>query len=267
LCKILYLIVEYRNREEVDAFSEHVKQIHNSDCVVAVCNNTPDEAPPLTQRTSAIDILVSRPDNPGYLEGCWVALDAAYASGIAADWIAVSNTDLDLSLSEFRVLELYGDAPAVLAPRITEGPVEKNPHVLKPRSNFRLKLNHLATYTPILALPYLVASAASAKWRTGPPSTSLAKQGSRMFSPYGALILFNRAAMDSIARPRMVPLLAEEWAIATACKTAGVDILFEPNIHAIHNAHQTTGGPVTIARARMLSRAFRYIATKTAYVA
>ena len=275
--RVLFLVVAYRNAADVIEF---VRALSSTDPGLgfAVCDNTETQTDASRERLRAAlattpAVVAFRPDNPGYLDGALAALAAWRAAhgGELPEWAVLSNTDLAIEGEPFsRVL---GDrdhtVPQVLAPRLTEGParVEKNPYQPSRRNNLRLHLNAVVAWTPRTAYAYLWLAATRFRLRhgrrgNGPthvPATGTARAGTRMYAAYGATIVFSRGFLDRVGLPRNVPLLAEEFAIAEAARRAGVDITFEPRLHLHHDPHTTTGPAVTLRRAAMLSRAFRYI--------
>ena len=269
---VLFRLVAYGNIDEVDGFIDHLRNDHAQRGVgevrFAISANHSTSQPSANAGQPDV-VVVTRPDNPGYLDGGRAALAAAEARWPdSADWVILTNADLELrgaTLTE--VLATHDPArPAVLAPRITEGPenVEKNPHVLSPRTPSRLRLNHWLTMTPTVARGYLLASRARFGLRTrgDQPANGRgpAPAGTLMHSPYGAMMIFSRGFLQTVGLPAGVPLLAEEWAIAEAARKAGAPVAFEPQAHVHHTAHTTTGGKISTARARMLTVAFAYIA-------
>ncbi len=150
---VLFLLVAYGNMDEVDGFIDHLRTAEAQRGVgevrFAISDNHSTSQPSANAGQPDV-VVVTRPDNPGYLDGGRAALAAAEARWPdSADWVILTNADLELrgaTLTE--VLATHDPArPAVLAPRITEGPenVEKNPHVLSPRTPSRLRLNHVAS--------------------------------------------------------------------------------------------------------------------------
>ena len=271
--RALFLLIAYRNMDEVDGFIDHVRQALTPGSVAfSICDNSPM---PIPSRHEASPDVVSatRPDNPGYLDGGLEAL-ARYRESVGnlPDWVFLTNTDLVL-LSPSTIDHLCStyDAsePVIVAPRITEGDtkVEKNPHVPHRRSSGRLRANYFVTATPILAMGYLLLSVVrrrlayllSASVGAGTRGYVLAENGEQMYSPYGALIIFSRGFWERHGLPSGVPLLAEEFAIAETAARHGVPIVFDPAVHVHHVPHTTTGPEITWRRARLLSRAFRYI--------
>lgn len=268
--RLLWLLVAYNNLPQVDRYIDQLRGLPGSERFdFAVCDNSP--APGRSRHAPEV-LFVERPDNPGYLEGALVGLEAYVAAqGSPPGWCALSNTDLDLlSGNPLEVLDLHDAHQAVvLAPRITEGEegTEKNPHVLERRSLRRLRLNAVMGSNLVTTLLYQVLAAA--RWRasgmTGrgrhdPAVWNAAHAaGARFYSPYGALMFFSGVFVAQDPLPRLAPLLTEEYFIAEAARALGAPIVFEPRIHAHHSAHVTTGPKVSVARARATSRAFRTI--------
>ena len=265
---IVWLLVAYRNMEAVDQYIDQLDRLRSpsTSYVFGICDNSPEPASSRHARRSDV-YTVERPDNPGYLDGARAALDSMpSALRDRATWVALSNTDLSFVSSDpVEILKALGaDRPLLVAPRISEddGAIEKNPHVVIPRSPARHRLNHLMTYTPSMAIGYLLLSRGRHLLQLRRPTDSRppADPGQIMYSPYGALIFFSRAFMDAPGLPAGVPLLAEEFAIAEAARRAQAPVVYEPRIHVDHVAHSTTGPKVSRPRAAMLSRAFAYVA-------
>jgi len=264
-----FLLVAYGNPTEVVEFVDHVRMVEpGPEIRFAVCDNSPaPHATALDERTDVV--LVRRPDNPGYLPGGLAALRASVQErGALPDWAILSNTDLTFESTDLTaVLGDYDPLdPVVLAPRITEGTarIEKNPHLLVPRSLRRHRVNHYATLTPSLAYGYLMLSRVRLAVRTHrarrltQPRTSVSA-GSTIYSPYGAIMIFSRGFLDRDALPSDVPITAEEYAVAERARREGAPVVFEPRIHVHHDPHTTTGPKVSWPRAVRLSRAFTYI--------
>lgn len=269
--RLLFLLVAYHNMAEVEEFIAHLREKDPSDSFrIAVCDNTENAVDPDHGRAGIGYVLTARPDNPGYLEGALEAHRSYVAhGGEPVDWIVISNSDLRLrSEGLLSILDSRYDpcVPVVVAPRVTEAfGVEKNPHVLEPRTAARLRANRVLTATPTIALGYLRVSALKAAFRArrrsarGPHEEKAIPERQTIYSPYGAIVIFSAAFFDEVGLPPDVPLLAEEFAVAEAALKAGAPIWFEPQIHFFHEEHSTTGPKVTRRRAHMLSRAFRYI--------
>lgn len=268
--RVLFLLVAYHNMDEVEDFIEHLRGIDEEGAFTfAVCDNSggKESLPP-----DSLDCtFTARPDNPGYLEG---ALEARRAfvnkCSTPVDWVVITNSDLRFRSDSFvEVLDGNFDCnkPVVIGPRITEGtlPIEKNPHVVHPRTPRRLRLNRYLTATPRIAMGYLAVSAVRAALtvrfglRTSVCRLADSTERQRIYSIYGALMIFSRAFFDEVGLPEDVPLLAEEFAVAEAALAAGATVWFEPSIHVHHDPNSTTGPKLTMSRARMLNKAFRYI--------
>lgn len=267
--KLLFLAVQYNNSQEVRGFVEQIGHLKGTDQMrISVCDNSES----FTALGNAVDTMTHRPDNPGYLDGAIQALDSYLEQGHPVpNWVCITNTDIDFADGQvLPVLEaLDPSARLVVAPRITEGTsrTEKNPHVISPRSNRRLRLNHTLTSTPVRAMGFLTISAIwtwlrrlARNTRTTVPSGGAV---GTMYSPYGAQMYFSRAFIQEVGLPTGVPLLAEEWAIAEAAKNSDSLVQFTPDIWIHHDPHKTTGPKLTWRRARMLSRAFAYIGDST----
>lgn len=269
--RLLFLLVAYHNMDEVEDFISHVRSKDpDGNFRFAVCDNAEHAVDPVGLRSSQDVVLTARPDNPGYLEGALEAYRHYLAKGGGpVDWIVITNSDLSVqSEGLLAVLDSQYDSrsPVVIAPRVTEThDVEKNPHALEPRTAGRLRANRILTATPTVAMGYLSASAfkvAVSGLRRSAQSTtrgSSVLERQKIYSPYGAIMIFSSTFFNNVRLPPNVPLLAEEFAVAEAALKAGAPVWYEPRIHVFHNQHSTTGPKVTWRRARMLSRAFRYI--------
>jgi hypothetical protein len=266
--RILLLIVAFNNHGSVESFLNTLEERAESRIIeVALCDNSPR---PGGWRPShaAVAAFLARPDNPGYLEGAQCALTAYVARiGSMPDWVLLTNTDLRIRFKEMiEILSEYGQyqLPLVLAPRITEGAVERNPHVVQAYPRWRHRLNRMATSSTPLAFLYLCLSYLKAttreRWsRRHPRERPPLVVGERMYSPYGATVIFSKGFFEVAKLPRLVPLFAEEFAIAEAARQAAVPIVYEPRIHIEHDARSTTGPRISFSRAAQLRDAFRYI--------
>lgn len=270
---LIWLLVAYRNLGQVDDFVDQLRALPGSERFgYAICDNSPETG--VSRHANCPDtVFVARPDNPGYLEGGLAGLDAhvTAAGGAVPEWVALSNTDLSFrSGNPLTALALHdAHKPCVIAPRITEGEscVEKNPHVVARRSLRRLRANATFAIHPITTMAYqlmaIVRSDVLKRREAGRHHSRAWREtyaeGTVFYSPYGALMFFSRRFIEARPLPRRVPLLAEEYFIAEAAADHGAPVLFEPRIHAHHDAHVTTGSKVSLTRARGTSRAFKEI--------
>lgn len=268
---LVWLLVAYKNMSEVDLYVDHLRRLPGSERFrYAICDNSPLPVPSRHAGAPEVEI-VTRTDNPGYLEGALVALGAATDGDRLPDWIALSNTDLDIRSGDpLEVLSQWSrDVPVVVAPRITEGETmtEKNPHLLHRRSKRRHAVNAVATSTRASSLAYTGMHALrwklSHRFRTSRHATTAWQDdhpdGMHFYSPYGALMFFSRGFFTAGGLPRDVPLLSEEYFIAEAALEHGAPVVYAPGIHAHHTPHSTTGPKVSVARADGMTRAFRAI--------
>lgn len=266
---LLWLLVAYRNLEQVDSYVDHLKLLVGQErFVFAICDNSPV---PGVSRHAHDDrvVFLARPDNPGYLEGALLGLDAWMdQGGEVPAWVAISNTDLEITSGDpLQHLSNYDPMPLVVAPRITEGPsmTEKNPHVLERRSLARLRTNAYIAWTPIMAMAYQslsvvrwrVAKGRNASRYSGNQWLRAYPKGTHFYAPYGALIFFSRAFFASGGLPRHVPLLTEEYFIAEAAASMGAPVIFDPDIVAHHSANVTTGPKIALKRAHRTAYAFK----------
>lgn len=266
--EIIWLLIAYKNMADVDAFVDKLDRLRgpSTSFVFGICDNSAVHVP--SRHEGRQDVFtVERSDNPGYLDGARAALQAIPQEvRDRAGWVALSNTDLTISSGDpSNVLSILpAGSPVVVAPSISEddGVIEKNPHVLLPRSLTRHRLNRVMTCTPTMAMGYLLLSRGRHQLRLRRPveAREVAAPGQQMYSPYGAMIFFNRAFMQRTGLPAGVPLLAEEFAIAESARLVQAPVVFEPGIRVAHDAHTTTGPKVSRSRAVMLTRAFAYIA-------
>lgn len=256
----LFLVVAYQNHDEVDRFIAQIRSLPDGDqLALSVCDNSPEGG------SHSNDVTwVNRPDNPGYLEGALVALEAHHRRfGTVPDWVFLTNTDLSIESTDLlAVLGQYNATqPVVLAPRVTEteARLDKNPHLLNPRTAKHLGLNAALTATPTLARGFLTASALRDRSGTRTSKPQEPSTAATMYAAYGAIIGFSSAFLDAHPLPRCVPLFSEEFVIAEVARRAGVPVTYEPRIVAYHEAHATTGLLPSRKRAVLISRAFRYI--------
>lgn len=269
---ILWLLIAYKNLDEVDDYIDHLDHIKGDSCYrYAICDNSPTSG--RSRHEGRPDVCrTSRPDNPGYLDGGLAALSEASERGWNdAAWVSLSNTDLEWISGDpnVRLAEHDHDLPVVLAPRITEGPtcIEKNPHVMTRRSLRRLQINRILTFSKYSTMAYQTAAMLRAQFGGGSSKVRRASQewelahpqGTRFYSPYGAVMFFSHGFAAASSLPRGIPLLAEEYFIAEAAQAIDAPVVYEPRIHVHHNAHTTTGPKVTARRAAGTSHAFKRV--------
>lgn len=269
MASILFLLVAHNNPSEVESFIEHIQgRCPNLDLAFAICDNSRN---PVEWTNEAREcVLTYRPDNPGYLEGALLALDAYLLKNKSVPkWTFVSNTDLVLigGLSELlRLDDPSPRIPCVIAPRITEGSSEldMNPHEISPRRTWRKALDVALTWTPRLAVTYLAVHngrRASRFRRESLQSWGTKRQvpPAGMYSPYGAIFGLSQAFIEQCSLPRRVPLFAEEFAIAETARAHSAPVVYTPSVHFFHAANASTGLLPSRERAVLLSTAFRYI--------
>ena len=272
-CRLLWLLVAYGNMSQVDSFVDYLGALPGAnEFGFAMCDNT---AVPTASRhfDKQGTVLISRPDNPGYLEGALLAFESWVAEhGYVPDWVVISNTDLRIETGnplDVLSAQPHSEVPVILAPRITEGAarVEKNPHLVERRSLRRLRHNRIIASTPLMAMLYQSMGVLRLRLglsRGGPRMNTEEwalrhPPGTKFYSPYGATMFFSRSFFSQGGWPRRVPLLAEEYFVAEAAREIGAPVVYEPRIHVHHDAHTTTGPKINWQRAKGTSRAFREI--------
>lgn len=271
--KILLLVVAYNNHEQVLSFLKAISARESTSVQVALCDNSreppdgfADSVTSLLVRREAV--VVNRPDNPGYLEGGLAALDAFREKFGDSSWIILSNTDVQFLTPLSVLLECGIDpeqTPVVLAPRILEGPqsVPMNPHQVKKKRAVRIRLDAFICSTTFGAFMYLCFHQISGRFRRtfgGHRVSGGSEYSGTMFSPFGAAMVFSAAFLRTATIPRHVPLLSEEHVVGVCAQKAGCEVRMYNDLVVHHDGHGVTGRPVTIRRARMLSRALQYIA-------
>lgn len=272
---ILWLLIAYNNLEEVDEYIDQLDSIKEERSIYryAITDNSPTTG--VSKHADRSDVaFVARTDNPGYLDGGRAALSAARDVGWASErWVALSNTDLLWTSGDPapRLGEHRHEAPCIIAPRVTEGspPIDKNPHVIRRRTSRRLALNYVATSTVATSLVYHLAALIRSRLGRGTSAdrrtpSAWARQyppGTEFYSPYGAVMFFSQGFDAENSLPANVPLLSEEYFIAEAASRIPAPVVYEPRIHAFHDAHTTTGPKIHPRRARGTRTAFKAIYT------
>ena len=264
---ILFLIVIYGNHDVASTFvqTQSAKYISAS---FAISDNSP-RTEQNELHALASHVVVRRPDNPGYFGGAMAAYAAhcEKSSAPRPDWVVICNTDLSFDIHELvEALASHSNlanAMSIIAPRIRELPSgrELNPHIRHRPPARWYRLRGVLGRSVVLCWFYLLASRLMHCLRRSPRTVvTSVPNGASMFAPHGSFIVFSRPMIDCASEFARVPLLAEEYAVALASLRCRAAITLDTSVTVTHCPHSTTGSAISLFRARLLRRAFRYIA-------
>lgn len=199
--------------------------------------------------SDGIEVLV-QPGNLGYFGGAHWALSRPGVE--PALWTVVSNVDLRLADAGFvqRLLAQRGNA-AVIAPSVTELPDgrQRNPYLSRRPTPAAMRRRALAFAHPLPARLYVLASRARVRLgRLSARGAGVTPQRQRVFAPHGSFVALHRSFFDAgatLEHPNF--LYGEELTLGEQCHLLGLEVIFEPALRVVHDAHASTG-PVASGR-------------------
>lgn len=232
----VFLLVAYKNEREV---SDFIKRAEFTDAPTRflVASNSPTPAE-LDSLDGVADVLAWFPDNPGYLASAIRVLEMdSKGPSRTADWIILSNTDL-----EFSHLRLEGwldgrDArePQILGPDVVGADGRRmNPYLRKRPSSISLLMRSLVfTFAPT----YAIAKRRALQRRR--PETSPSAGG--CYAVHGSMVVFSGASIwEMMSELKGAPLFSEEILIGDLASEQSVPVRFEPSFSVAHSGGSTT---------------------------
>ena len=232
----------------VDLHASLLTQDHERWTLVVVDNGSRPAGAALLETLSRCPRV--RVLDPGRNLGYLGAVDHAHRQlpdlVVGSAWVVVTNPDIRLADPGFlRGLAAFDPAPPrVLAPGIV-GPDgrDQNPYLDQAPSRVLTAVRTVAALDPRLtAAAEALGEARRRVVRSGPPAAPAAPGGmQQIFAPHGSFMCFSAGYLDAgLDFRHELFLYGEEVAIAARCATAGVPVLWVPQLRVEHSRHATT---------------------------
>ncbi len=265
ISSVLTICVNYRNDEETVTFIRGVLRQEGdfNQKVLVVDNSVPPRVDGPLYRMPESDgrVSVRSPNgNLGYMRGAaWGLREYTRQYGLP-DWVAVSNTDIEMPQPDFfsNLVKCYASAPpAILAPAIFSelSAQNLNPYMETRPSRLRMRIYQLLfRYLPVASSYHALAFAKTLllkKYGTfrgftyGKANVTAKARGNsvqprRIYAPQGSFVLFNRSYFDCGGNlDHGAFLCGEEFFIAETARHLGLAVVYDPRIQVVHKEHAT----------------------------
>ncbi len=242
--QVLFLVNHYHNHSEIEEFLEQLEQVFTASAykvAVLICDNSGGFA--LHKDYSIESHVVVPPKNMGYLGGCAYGFKHWLSNNEVPDFVAVSNTDLQLPASLPQLFEGLKPSIGLVSPRVEDNNgYQQNPHLLK-----RLDAATLARYMQIFKFPlvgalYLFLNQVKRKVQPHQKSLSPDRLGLRaVYAAHGSIFFLTRSFFDRGGKlDDWLLLYGEELYIAEQLLKLDLEAVCDTRITVIHKAHSTT---------------------------
>jgi len=246
--KILFLLVNYFNEEEVRTFiNEQLQPAKNDFIDIVVTNNGSHDTSSLDKikdKYSAITLLNSG-SNLGYFGAANLGL-THYLNrhGIYPRAVIICNTDIKLAPDFFTILQnkLATQPFDILGPAIYSTFLKhhQNPYIINRISKGKLKSLHFVSSSYLLYSLFTVYHLI--KTRLKGNITPKTDDTLHPYAVHGSFMIFNRTFFEKGATINYPSVLfGEELFIAEQALKLHLDIVYEPSLQVEHNEHATTG--------------------------
>lgn len=229
----LYVTVNYFSNNDVYNYLESLKNILDANDKVIIVNNCC-----LENRFTCEDeniLILNSENNLGYFGGIKFALNSIDINFYNS--IIVSNPDLIFDKDFNNKLKEIDYSWDVIAPKIiSSNGKNQNPHRLRKPGYFISFYLYLSfkSYLIYKILRFLIN-----RLRKNKKTINLSR--TRIFSPHGAIIIFNE---NYFLKGGKIEdhffLYGEEDSVAGQSEKLGLEIIYEPNIEVLHIENSTT---------------------------
>jgi GT2 family glycosyltransferase len=211
--------------------------------------------------------------NLGYFGAAKFALDRYLSQArVLPDWVIVCNHDVLIEDEEF-LDKLFHWDPAtvgVIAPRITvpSQAIEQNPFMTERPGRwkqFTMRL-YSAHYRLAVAWDWLSRQKRFFNSTNLRQNQLLAKANvgkKPIYAAHGSFLIFSRRFFDAGGYlDDGLFLFGEEIAVGEICRTLGLPIVFDPNLHVLHDEHRSVGGGMSRAIYHYHRQSVQYLFSK-----
>jgi GT2 family glycosyltransferase len=250
----LIITVNYKGADATEGFLESVSTLEGSAStrILVVENGSQDGSVerlrPMVQRFGNVELLES-PVNRGYFGGANWALQQYKSRGHQPDWVIVCNNDITFDDRRFLSMLLQRDPGrgAVIAPAIIarQTGADCNPFLQQRPSRFQLlryrfwQSNYYLMWLKQWLSPYvrILRHRRSSQRRDSKPTES-----SLVYAPHGAFLIFSRTYFEAGGYiDDGFFLYAEEFSVAEICRNLNLQVIHDPGLRVLHDAHRVTG--------------------------
>lgn len=262
---VLLTVAHYLNQREVLEFVQHANRQElplGYELHFAVADNSQDWD---TQLGEAGNLSVFRPSqNLGYLNGCAFA-HRSWNNGndVIPDWVAVVNTDIELSPGfMLRLLSHpFADKDAVIAPDILlPSGSRQNPFLWRRLTRARIRFYRCIFGSKVLGRIYLYAHGLRSEEQSLPMNDGLDEKPTPIYAPHGSAIFFRRPYFEAGGRLEFGSFLyCEELHVAEQALRNGLNVVWTPGLTLRHNQHSTTSSLDLSKRLDWMHQSYRFI--------
>jgi len=262
---LLLSVTHYHNQAEVLEFAKHVNGLAlpgGYELHIAVADNSKNWDPDIDGVDNLAVFLPPR--NLGYLNGCSFAHKRwCEEKQEHPDWVAVINTDIELSPGFFTRLlgHTFSDKDAVVAPDIRLPSGERqNPHLVHRLSRSKV-LNYCRIFgSRVLGRLYFLAHVVRKKKQTLTRNEVSVGGLTTIYAPHGSAIFFRKQYFDAGGCLEYGGFLyCEELHVAEQASLHGLNVVWIPGITLQHNEHSTTSGLNLSRRLDWMYQSYHFI--------
>jgi GT2 family glycosyltransferase len=240
---ICFVTALYHDAPRVRAFVHHLHELQRPthvDLNVVIVDNGSDVRPVWVGNAD----LFTAPRNLGYFGGCAWALDQWTAGGAGmADWICVSNSDLELAgdfLTRLFATPVRDDV-GVIAPsvRLTTG-AQQNPLLWKRPSAVMMLAYALLTRSALLTTSFeaFIQVRHQVRRMLERPDGD---EPRNIYAPHGSIVLLHRRFFEGGGTLRYGGLMyGEEIHLAEQARRVALQVIWRRDLGVVHRQHATT---------------------------
>lgn len=254
MIKVVLICVNYDSDNSLKKYLDSIENARNSakssvELSVHIADNTlrPKGARlDLGRKSCSFPIEVTAaPDNPGYIGGVRAAVTSQGIEPTHWDYLIVSNVDITLDESFFRVLSRINlpDAVGIVAPSILTGEngADNNPFMSHRPSRGRMRFyKWLYRWTFLFAVYQRISRRRKRRARRA-VKVGRERSDERIYAPHGAFMIFTREYFRSggdFSFPCF--LFNEEIYFAEKARQKQLAVVYAPELVVRHEEHQST---------------------------
>jgi GT2 family glycosyltransferase len=253
---IALIVINYRKSDLTVHLCETLLRLENREAlqVVIVDNGADDKSRKTLQRCYSMGLKVDvlhENTNWGYLGGARRGLRHLRERGWPADWVIVSNSDIEFSDKSFVTkLAAYknpGDI-GVLAPDILSGlsGQSQNPYMIErpkaSRMHFYKWMFRFTVTCFVYQMMGLMKSLAKKGFDKKPLQLPGASGPQNVYAPHGAFMIFSKVYFTRGGDFEHLPFLfGEEVTVAENCRRLKLRVVYEPILKVSHMDHGSIG--------------------------
>lgn len=270
---VVLIVINYKKPELVQKLIASMNGMAVSERVLTlvVDNETTRHSQDVLEELEGSNVRVLFEEkNLGYFGGAQLALTWVKESGLAPEWVIISNSDIEFSQKSFweRLLSLpVTEDLGVIAPRIASGisASDQNPFQGKRPTATRMHFYKWCFRWYVTGAAYYMLGLLkdSLKGKSQAKTSQAAAKREEIYAPHGAFIVFHRNYFERGGDfVHGAFLYNEEFTVAETCREKGLKVVYEPSLAVEHAEHATLGVLPSRAAIKFHGEASRYTAER-----